>query len=117
MPLLSCGILAVSVDGQELSYHLPVSLTMEEMEKTDIQLQRPIKTEWNPQCVLFTYFQGHIGSVVDEHFPRALSNVRSPQGLSPLSQGADVILRNGEHVGTPYQGYHGKTSSPMPLMH
>ncbi|CAK7313414.1 transcription cofactor vestigial-like protein 1 [Vulpes vulpes] len=67
---------------------------MEEMEKTDIQLQRPIKTEWNPQCVLFTYFQGDIGSVVDEHFSRALSNVRSPQGLSPLSQGADVILRN-----------------------
>ncbi|XP_030896844.1 transcription cofactor vestigial-like protein 1 [Leptonychotes weddellii] len=67
---------------------------MEEMGKTDIQLQRPIKTEWNPRCVLFTYFQGDIGSVVDEHFSRALSNVKSPQGLSPLSQSTDVILRN-----------------------
>ncbi|XP_039073083.1 transcription cofactor vestigial-like protein 1 isoform X2 [Hyaena hyaena] len=67
---------------------------MEEMGKTAIQLQRPIKTEWNSQCVLFTYFQGDIGSVVDEHFSRALSNVKSPQELSPLSQSADVILRN-----------------------
>ncbi|CAD7673744.1 unnamed protein product [Nyctereutes procyonoides] len=30
-----------------------------------------------------------MGSVVDEHFSRALSNVKSPQGLSTLSQGTD----------------------------
>ncbi|XP_044090312.1 transcription cofactor vestigial-like protein 1 [Neovison vison] len=67
---------------------------MEEMEKTGIQLQRPIKTEWNPRCVLFTYFQGDISSVVDEHFSRALRNVRSPEGLSPSTQSPDVMLRN-----------------------
>uniref|UniRef100_A0A8C0N9L4 Uncharacterized protein n=1 Tax=Canis lupus familiaris TaxID=9615 RepID=A0A8C0N9L4_CANLF len=67
---------------------------MEKMEKTNIQLQRHLKTEWNPQCVLFTYFQGDIGSLVDKLFSRALSSVRSPKGLSPLSQGAGVILRN-----------------------
>lgn len=72
---------------------------MEEMRKTAVQMQRPIKTEWNSRCVLFTYFQGDIGSVVDEHFSRALSNVRIPQGLSPMSQSEDVTLRNGEHVG------------------
>ncbi|KAI5138846.1 Transcription Cofactor Vestigial-Like Protein 1 [Manis pentadactyla] len=72
----------------------PVSLTMEEMRKTAVQMQRPIKTEWNSRCVLFTYFQGDIGSVVDEHFSRALSNVRIPQGLSPMSQSEDVTLRN-----------------------
>ncbi|XP_035574090.1 transcription cofactor vestigial-like protein 1 [Canis lupus dingo] len=71
-----------------------MSLTMEKMEKTNIQLQRHLKTEWNPQCVLFTYFQGDIGSLVDKLFSRALSSVRSPKGLSPLSQGAGVILRN-----------------------
>lgn len=94
---------------------------MEEMEKTGIQLQRPIKTEWNPRCVLFTYFQGDISSVVDEHFSRALRNVRSPEGLSPSTQSPDVMLRNGEHVGREEagilgQGYHRKTNSPLPLM-
>lgn len=74
-------------------------------------LQKPIKTEWNSRCVIFTYFQGDIGSVVDEHFSRALSNVKSPQELSPVSQNGDVILKNGEHVvgeeaGISIQGYH-----------
>ncbi|KAL2768101.1 transcription cofactor vestigial-like protein 1, partial [Daubentonia madagascariensis] len=71
---------------------------MEEMKKTAIRLprgrQRPIKTEWNSRCVLFTYFQGDISSVVDEHFSRALSSVKSPQMLSPSRQSEDVILRN-----------------------
>lgn len=75
------------------------------------QMQKPIKTEWNSRCVLFTYFQGDIGSVVDEHFSRALSNIKSPQELSPLSQSGDVILKNGEHVvgeeaAISDQGYH-----------
>ncbi|XP_062941008.1 transcription cofactor vestigial-like protein 1 [Cynocephalus volans] len=71
---------------------------MEEMKKTVIQLprssQKPVKTEWNSRCVLFTYFQGDISSVVDEHFSRALGNIKSPQGLSPWGQSKDVILRN-----------------------
>lgn len=84
---------------------------MEETGKTAVQTQRPVKTEWNSRCVLFTYFQGDISSVVDEHFSRALSNVRSPQGPSLPSQSEDVILRNGEHAGRDgagilYQVYH-----------
>ncbi|XP_046324117.1 transcription cofactor vestigial-like protein 1 isoform X1 [Marmota monax] len=75
---------------------------MAEMNKTDIQQpkdrQKPIKTEWNSQCVIFTYFQGDINSVVDEHFSRALSNIKRPQGLNSSSQSEDVILRNGEHL-------------------
>uniref|UniRef100_A0A8C3W423 Vestigial like family member 1 n=1 Tax=Catagonus wagneri TaxID=51154 RepID=A0A8C3W423_9CETA len=67
---------------------------MEEMTKDTVQRPSPVKTEWNSRCVLFTYFQGDIGSVVDEHFSRALGNVRSPQGLSPSSHSGDVILRN-----------------------
>lgn len=95
---------------------------MEEMGKTGVQLQKPVKTEWNSRCVLFTYFQGDIGSVVDEHFSRALSNIKSPQAWSPLNQSSDVILRNGEHVGRGEAGIlnpgdHGKSSSPMPWMH
>ncbi|XP_008271477.1 transcription cofactor vestigial-like protein 1 [Oryctolagus cuniculus] len=83
---------------KERSCQLCCSPTMEEMKKTDVQQdrsrQRPIKTEWNSRCVLFTYFQGDIGSVVDEHFSRALGNIKSPQRLSPSSPNEDVILRN-----------------------
>uniref|UniRef100_A0A8D1DD67 Vestigial like family member 1 n=1 Tax=Sus scrofa TaxID=9823 RepID=A0A8D1DD67_PIG len=67
---------------------------MEEVRKSTVQRQSPIKTEWNSRCVLFTYFQGDISSVVDEHFSRALGTVRSPQGLSPSGRSGDVILRN-----------------------
>lgn len=71
---------------------------MEEMKMSAGQMQRPIKTEWNSRCVIFTYFQGDISSVVDEHFSRALSNIKNPQELRPLSQSEDVLLRNGELV-------------------
>ncbi|EHA98514.1 Transcription cofactor vestigial-like protein 1 [Heterocephalus glaber] len=68
------------------------------MKKTDTQLptsrQKPIKTEWNSRSVLFTYFQGDISSEVDEHFSRALSNIKRPQELSPSSQSEEVILKN-----------------------
>jgi hypothetical protein len=73
---------------------------MDEMKKTAVQLprgrQRPIKTEWNSRCVIFTYFQGDISSVVDEHFSRALRNIKRPPALNPSRQHEDVILRNGE---------------------
>lgn len=71
---------------------------MEEIKTSASQMQGPIKTEWNSRCVLFTYFQGDISSVVDEHFSRALSNIKNPQELSPLSQSEDVVLKNGKHV-------------------
>ncbi|KAM9576926.1 transcription cofactor vestigial-like protein 1 [Trichechus inunguis] len=67
---------------------------MEETKKTSKSKQKPIKTEWNSRCVLFTYFQGDISSVVDEHFSRALSNIKSPQRLSPSGQSQDVTMRN-----------------------
>lgn len=35
---------------------------------------QPAEAEYlSSRCVLFTYFQGDIGDVVDEHFSRALS--------------------------------------------
>ncbi|MBN3299547.1 VGLL3 protein, partial [Amia calva] len=41
---------------------------------------QPAETEYlSSRCVLFTYFQGDIGDVVDEHFSRALSQ---PSGFS-----------------------------------
>ncbi|KAM8752360.1 LOW QUALITY PROTEIN: transcription cofactor vestigial-like protein 1 [Rhynchonycteris naso] len=68
---------------------------MEERRTSAPQMQKPIKTEWNSWCVLFTYFQGDTSSVVDEHFSRALRNVKNPPELNPLSrQSVSVILRN-----------------------
>ncbi|XP_035872260.1 transcription cofactor vestigial-like protein 1 [Phyllostomus discolor] len=67
---------------------------MEKMKKSAAQMEKPVKTEWSPRCVIFTYFQGDISSVVDEHFSRALSNIKKPQELLPLSQSKDMVLSN-----------------------
>ncbi|XP_030823566.1 transcription cofactor vestigial-like protein 1 isoform X3 [Camarhynchus parvulus] len=58
---------------------------MEETRKLSPKLSKskePVKTEWGSQSVVFTYFQGDINRMVDEHFSRALSNVKNPQDLS-----------------------------------
>lgn len=65
---------------------------------------QPAEMEYlNSRCVLFTYFQGDIGSVVDEHFSRALNQAssvnpepvisKSKMGLNPLWRGK--IIGNG----------------------
>lgn len=42
---------------------------------------QPAEAEYlSSRCVLFTYFQGDIGDVVDEHFSRALSQSRTFNG-------------------------------------
>ncbi|KAK2505191.1 hypothetical protein MC885_000840, partial [Smutsia gigantea] len=87
---------------------------MEEMRRTGVQMQRPIKTEWNSRCVVFTYFQGDIGTVVDEHFSRALSNVRSPQGWSPMSQSEDVTLRNDGNMRPNQWRFSSQWTKPQP---
>ncbi|XP_031302440.2 transcription cofactor vestigial-like protein 1 [Camelus dromedarius] len=87
---------------------------MEEVRKTAIQMQSPVKTEWNSRCVLFTYFQGDISSVVDEHFSRALSNVKSPRGLSPSSQSEDVILRNDSDMPPNQWRFSSQRTKPQP---
>lgn len=38
------------------------------------------------RCVLFTYYQGDISSVVDEHFSRALSSYMDGEGKRRLSE-------------------------------
>ncbi|XP_077001171.1 transcription cofactor vestigial-like protein 1 isoform X1 [Tamandua tetradactyla] len=76
--------------------------------------QRPIKTEWNSRCVLFTYFQGDISTVVDEHFSRALGNVKSPQELSSLSQSEDVILKNDSDMPPNQWRFSSQCTKPQP---
>uniref|UniRef100_A0A8D0H1U3 Vestigial like family member 3 n=1 Tax=Sphenodon punctatus TaxID=8508 RepID=A0A8D0H1U3_SPHPU len=47
-------------------------------KQEDDEKDQPAEMEYlNSRCVLFTYFQGDIGSVVDEHFSRALNQASS----------------------------------------
>ncbi|NXY18434.1 VGLL1 protein, partial [Atrichornis clamosus] len=64
--------------------------------------KEPVKTEWGSQSVVFTYFQGDINSVVDEHFSRALSNAKNPQDLSTKHKGEAAVLKNVDSM-SPHQ--------------
>ncbi|XP_053130158.1 transcription cofactor vestigial-like protein 1 [Hemicordylus capensis] len=66
-----------------------------------IKTKQPVKTEWGAQYAVFTYFQGDINSVVDEHFSRALSTAKNPQDLSRKSSSTDVIVKNESHMSPP----------------
>nr|XP_008119690.2 PREDICTED: transcription cofactor vestigial-like protein 1 [Anolis carolinensis] len=74
---------------------------MEDRKENDAKLSKskqPVKTEWGAQYVVFTYFQGDINSVVDEHFSRALSSTKIPQDLSRKGNGGgggDVMVKTG----------------------
>lgn len=68
------------------------------------QSKEPVRTEWGSQSVVFTYFQGDINSVVDEHFSRALSNAKNPQDLSTKHKGETVVLKNGEPLSVRERG-------------
>lgn len=64
---------------------------------------QPAEAEYlSSRCVLFTYFQGDIGDVVDEHFSRALSqssafhNETKPIRVSQSSASATASLWKGE---------------------
>ncbi|XP_063299272.1 transcription cofactor vestigial-like protein 3 [Pelobates fuscus] len=52
-----------------------IELTLSTKQEED-EKDQPAEMEYlNSRCVLFTYFQGDIGTVVDEHFSRALSQI------------------------------------------
>uniref|UniRef100_A0A8D0BQ87 Vestigial like family member 1 n=1 Tax=Salvator merianae TaxID=96440 RepID=A0A8D0BQ87_SALMN len=61
-----------------------------------------VKTEWGAQYVVFTYFQGDINSVVDEHFSRALSSTKTPQDLSRKTGGEEAAIKSESPV-SPHQ--------------
>ncbi|KAL7987807.1 hypothetical protein Chor_006726 [Crotalus horridus] len=67
----------------------PASIKEEECSP---EKERPPEAEYiNARCVLFTYFQGDISAVVDEHFSRALSQ---PSSYSPSSAGLKAVARS-----------------------
>ncbi|NWR63090.1 VGLL1 protein, partial [Bucorvus abyssinicus] len=75
--------------------------------------KEPMKTEWGSQSVVFTYFQGDINSVVDEHFSRALSNAKNPQDLSTKHRGETVVLKN-DSVSPHQWSFSSHCSKPYP---
>ncbi|KAM8954470.1 transcription cofactor vestigial-like protein 2 isoform 2-T2 [Pelodytes ibericus] len=78
----SSSVSSVS-SGSSFSSHAPTSIKEEDCSP---EKERPPEAEYiNSRCVLFTYFQGDISSVVDEHFSRALSQ---PSSYSPSSSSA-----------------------------
>ncbi|XP_021043896.1 transcription cofactor vestigial-like protein 1 [Mus pahari] len=72
---------------------------MEEMKKNGVWMprssQKPVKTEWKAGSVIFTYFEGDVNSMVDEHFSRALRNLKRPHESSSSSHSDNVTLKNG----------------------
>ncbi|NXC83171.1 VGLL3 protein, partial [Cercotrichas coryphoeus] len=78
-----------------------LEMTLPSKQEED-EKDQPAEMEYlNSRCVLFTYFQGDIGSVVDEHFSRALSQAssfssetalsKSKAGLNPLWRESSTI--------------------------
>ncbi|KAG8582546.1 hypothetical protein GDO81_008103 [Engystomops pustulosus] len=71
---------SASGSASSFSSHAPASIKEEDCSP---EKERPPEAEYlSSRCVLFTYFQGDISSVVDEHFSRALSQ---PSSYSPSS--------------------------------
>lgn len=61
---------------------------------------QPTETEYlGSRCVLFTYFQGEIGDVVDEHFSRALSQSSNFSGDAKQIRVAQPSASNGSWKG------------------
>ncbi|KFO24458.1 Transcription cofactor vestigial-like protein 2 [Fukomys damarensis] len=69
-------------------------------EEGSSEKERPPEAEYiNSRCVLLTYFQGDISSVVDEHFSRALSQ---PSSYSPSCASSKAARSTG-----PWRGEEG----------
>nr|XP_055115565.1 transcription cofactor vestigial-like protein 3 isoform X2 [Symphalangus syndactylus] len=85
-----------------LEVTLPSKQEEEDEEEEEQEKDQPAEMEYlNSRCVLFTYFQGDIGSVVDQHFSRALGQVitlhpesaisKNKMGLTPLWRDSSAL--------------------------
>ncbi|KAH0624914.1 hypothetical protein JD844_032840 [Phrynosoma platyrhinos] len=86
---------------------------------------QPTEMEYlNSRCVLFTYFQGDIGSVVDEHFSRALNQAsnfsheatisKGKTGLNPLWKESSTIAS--QRSGFPASFWTSSYQTPPPCL-
>ncbi|KAM6447237.1 transcription cofactor vestigial-like protein 3 isoform 2-T2 [Liasis olivaceus] len=68
-----------------------LEVTLSNKQEED-EKDQPTEMEYlNSRCVLFTYFQGDIGSVVDEHFSRALNQANNFSSEAILSKSKTEI--------------------------
>lgn len=67
-----------SSNSSSSSSYTPAALRPEEGPKE--KQEAPEAEYLTSRCVLFTYYQGDISSVVDEHFSRALSTYMDGEG-------------------------------------
>lgn len=79
---------------------------------------RAVKTEEQSQSVLFTYFQGDIGSMVDEHFTRALSKACNTKAFGRKSKKSRKAVKpepesNSCQWGAPKQPWSEGQCAPM----
>ncbi|XP_007507407.1 transcription cofactor vestigial-like protein 1 isoform X2 [Monodelphis domestica] len=95
-----------------------MSAKMDERKKSSLRLtrdkQQPIKTEWSSRYVLFTYFQGDINSVVDEHFSRALRNTKKPKDLSPKERGEATSPKSDNQLSPNQWSFNSQWTKPGP---
>ncbi|KAM8952468.1 transcription cofactor vestigial-like protein 1 isoform 2-T2 [Pelodytes ibericus] len=74
---------------------------MENLRKSPLEYKtkdHPVKTELGSRCVVFTYYQGDINSVVDEHFSRALRNTKDPQDLRTKNRVDEFLQKNSNNM-------------------
>ncbi|XP_061106129.1 transcription cofactor vestigial-like protein 1 isoform X2 [Conger conger] len=71
-----------------------------------------VRTEKQSQSILFTYFQGDINSVVDEHFSRALNKANKPKDLTTKNKSSRRIPKTA--LGPPPASAPAPGSGPAP---
>lgn len=59
---------------------------------------RAVKVEEHSRCVILTYFQGDINSMVDAHFTRALSKVCKAKAPAAKSKKIRKTIKLGERT-------------------
>ncbi|XP_053316672.1 transcription cofactor vestigial-like protein 2 isoform X2 [Spea bombifrons] len=93
----SSSVSSVSSGSSFSSHVVPPNIKEEDCSPDK---ERPPEAEYiNSRCVLFTYFQGDISSVVDEHFSRALSQSSSysPSGSNGKSSRSSNSWRDSSY--------------------
>lgn len=92
-----------SSNSSSTSY-TPAVLRPEEGPK---EKQEPPEAEYlTSRCVLFTYYQGDISSVVDEHFSRALSSYMDGEGKRRASEQQGTGIPHCPYIKTIYTKVH-----------
>ncbi|XP_006798558.1 transcription cofactor vestigial-like protein 2b [Neolamprologus brichardi] len=96
------GSTSSSASSSSSSSYTPAASRPEEGPKE--KQEAPEAEYLTSRCVLFTYYQGDISSVVDEHFSRALSSYMDGEGKrrAPEHQGTgrcDNMIQWGRYLG------------------